>query len=606
MEIALPFIALAGAYVISNQSGNENSDEAQTARLEESVNNITQEEFTNMGKRDRLPNTDIPPQNYPVTNVNQLSDTVKKYPNPNTATDKYFNQNDFQENEVAGKPTSNVIQQVYSLTGNYLDTKEFKHNNMVPFNGGKVRGKVYNMNNAELFMDNMSGGGSQTIKKIEQAPLFAPQDNVQYPHGAPDMSDFYQSRVNPAMNMANVKPFESEQVGPGLDKGYTNQGSGGFNSGMEARNHWLPKTVDELRVATNPKLEYSLDNHQGPSYSHVQNPGVIGRVEKNNPDTFFINSQDRWLTTTGQEKGQTLRSIQEVGYTNRNDTTQDYVGAAGGQRNAGYTDSTHTPSRRQQLAAPDVHSSCAVGRGPSEDTENFLRSHTNYENNRSTMRQPDTMRSSFGGAIGAVIAPLMDAFKPTRKEEYVSNIRVYGTGGSSVESSYVSNPGDRTGTTIKETTLYEPNTFIGNQSSVSQVVNTYRPVANQRDTTNCSYIGNVNGASNEGVMLVDANYRQTNNDIKEPTLVNRTSQGNTQIFNQSMNVDIAKIDSDRDNTRMWVPSNMPRKPMFSENYGKLNGGQTYDVCKIGVDRIQPDLLNAFRENPYTHSLTDSV
>ena len=107
-------------------------------------------------------------------------------------------------------------------------------------------------------------------------------------------------------------------------------------------------------------------------------------------------------------------------------------------------------------------------------------------------------------------------------------------------------------------------------------------------------------------MLVDANYNQTNNDVKEPTLVNRTSQGNTQIFNQSMNVNIARLDSDRNNTRMWVPSSMPQRPITKEIYGKMNGGQTYDECKIGVDRIQPDLLTAFRENPYTHSLTDSA
>ena len=33
-------------------------------------------------------------------------------------------------------------------------------------------------------------------------------------------------------------------------------------------------------------------------------------VEKQKPDTYFINTQDRWLTTTGSEKGETLRPIQ--------------------------------------------------------------------------------------------------------------------------------------------------------------------------------------------------------------------------------------------------------------------------------------------------------
>ena len=99
-----------------------------------------------------------------------------------------------------------------------------------------------------------------------------------------------------------VKPFESIRVGPGLDKGYTADGSHGFNAGMESRDKWLPKTVDELRIATNPKQEYDLNGLQGPAQSQIKNVGIEGKMEKYRPDTFFINTQDRWLTTTGAEK----------------------------------------------------------------------------------------------------------------------------------------------------------------------------------------------------------------------------------------------------------------------------------------------------------------
>ena len=121
-----------------------------------------------------LPNTNIPPQNYPIMNNKELIDNVQEYPNPNTATDKYFNQNAYQQKEIDGTPISNNIQQLYSLTGNYMDTKMFTHNNMVPFNGGKPKGQIYNNNNAETILDNYVGNGSQIIKKIEQAPLFKP------------------------------------------------------------------------------------------------------------------------------------------------------------------------------------------------------------------------------------------------------------------------------------------------------------------------------------------------------------------------------------------------------------------------------------------------
>ena len=52
---------------------------------------------------------------------------------------------------------------------------------------------------------------------------------------------------------------------------------------------WLPKTVDQLRVETNPKLTFGLEGHQGPAQSVIKNLGVQGKMEKNQPDTYYIN-----------------------------------------------------------------------------------------------------------------------------------------------------------------------------------------------------------------------------------------------------------------------------------------------------------------------------
>ena len=156
MEFAIPFIALAGAYIISNQetNNNQNMDDYQKKRL---TDEIKREEFTNMGKKvNSLPNQYIPPQNYPVTNVAELVDTVREYPNPNTATDKYFNQDYYEKKVNKGENVGNEIQDIYSLSGNYLDTEQFKHNNMVPFYGGKIKGQIYNMNVNQTLLDNIN------------------------------------------------------------------------------------------------------------------------------------------------------------------------------------------------------------------------------------------------------------------------------------------------------------------------------------------------------------------------------------------------------------------------------------------------------------------
>ena len=601
MEIAIPLVALGGMYIISNQPSkncgpknrnsknlniqnqqqNQQQQNQQQQNQHQKINNNV-ENFTNMrqstgdlgvasnvwvnptanlsaANHNLLPNTDIPVQNYPTLNKNELKNNVYYYQNPNEASDKYFNQSVYENRVNNGLQVGSEIQNVYSLTGDYMKSDEFKHNNMIPFNGAKITNSVYDMNLAETILDNKIGTGSQMIRKVEQAPLFKPEGNINWAHGAPNNSDFYQSRVNPGMKINNVKPFDSEYVAPGLGQGYTTQGSGGFNSGMEARNSWLPKTVDELRVDTNPRLEYELVNHEGPANAYIKNLGMIGRVEKNLPDTFFINTQDRWLTTTGAEKGETLRPLQEMGIVKRADCETEYS------------------------------------------------SYKNYNNNRSSVRQVDSFRSGFSGAIGAVIAPLMDVLKPSRKDELVNNIRIYGDGGSTVPSNYVINKHDKTATTIKETTLYAPRFNINNQRDTSNYVNTYVPLdLTQRDTTGCSTLGFVGGMSTQqGEMLYDSNYAQTNNDIKSQTIYNRPNQGGTQMFNQHMNVTTTRDDADRYNNRIFTPASVIPLSSGKEQYGKLNTPQTYNE-NIGCERISPDLLDAFRQNPYTHSLSSAV
>jgi len=609
MEIAIPLIALGGMYVVSNQK-NKSCDDNENKSTNKNTRNqpLKKESFVNMGaKPNYLPNTNIPPQNFPVSNINQLVSTTQEYSNPNVATDKYFDQNVYENRVRHNESVGNNPQHIYSLTGNYLDSAQFKHNNMVPFNGGKVKGNTYHANTAETILDNMIGTGSQTIKKIEQAPLFKPQENMSWAYGMPNESDFFQSRQMPSSINNNVKPFDSVFVGPGLDKGYSVDGTGGYNSGMEARDKWLPYTVDQLRVATNPKLEYELINHEGPAESYIKNLGIQGRVEKQRPDTFFINTQDRWFTTTGATKGETLRPIQETGIIKRNDVLSNYRGPAGAtEMQAGYAPENFEPSKRIALPAMAVNHSTAVGKGPSNDGEQFIKSFTNYENNRTTTSQPDTLRSGFSRAVGAVIAPIMDILRPSRKEETVQNVRIFGEAGTTVPNGYVINMNDTTPTTIKETTLYSQSFNINNQTDGPYVNNYTSPDLTQRDTTSCDYIGSAGGAASQyGDRNYDADYRQHNNDIKSSTIGNRPNQGGTQIFNQQMHVNISRQDENKFDGRMGIPGNVVTATPSVTNYGSIRMPQYYNEC-INCDRIQPEILDAFRSNPYTFSLTSSV
>ena len=604
MELAIPLVALGGMYVISNQTQNKEG----LKRKLENFNNMgirtnLQEKTPESKFSNYLPNTNVSPQNYPIMNNKELIDTVQEYPNPNVATDKYFNQNVYEKKERSGFPISNNIEQFYSLTGDYMSTKMFTHNNMVPFDGGKPKGQIYNNNNAETILDNYVGNGSQVIKKIEQAPLFKPQENVQWTFGMPDMSDFYQSRQNPVNRNNIVKPFESIRVGPGLDKGYTADGSHGFNAGMEARDKWLPKTVDELRVATNPKQEYDLNGLQGPAQSGIKNVGIEGKVEKYRPDTYFINTQDRWLTTTGAEKAGQLVPDYIIKPSSRNETTTYQHGTPNAVlKTASYVPTQHEESKRTQLEGFDVGHSTATRSAPLQDkaAEKHHNSHTNYENNRSVNQQPQSFGSGFSKAVGAVIAPIMDILKPSRKEEYSCNMRIYGNIVGEVNGNYVLTPGDEPKTTIKETTLYQPNGYINSQKdNTGYLVNDQQPIANQRDTVNHDqYMGM---SSKHGNRQYDNVYRQTNNEAKEKSIAGRVNQGNSKNFNSQINVSMSRLDSDRNNNRLWAPSAVIPNGPSVQTYGKIAQVPQYnDQCQ-GCDRINPEILDSIKNNPYVFS-----
>jgi hypothetical protein len=627
MELAIPLLALGGLYVISNTDQNKNSKDTNTNKNSNKSNkqvtfskdSNVKESFNNMGIRTNLqesmpesrfsnylPNTSIPPQNYPIMNNNELIDTVHEYANPNVATDKYFNQNMYEQKERMGIPIDSNIQEFYSLTGNYMNTKEFEHNNMVPFNGKKPKGQNYNNNIAETILDNYVGNGSQTIKKIEQAPLFKPEDNVQWTYGMPDMTDFFQSRQNPVNKNNMVKPFESIHVGPGLNKGYSAEGSNGFNAGMESRDKWLPKTVDELRITTNPKQEYNLDGLQGPAQTLIKNVGIEGKIEKYRPDTFFINTQDRWLTTTGAEKAGQLIPEYIIKPSTRNETTTFQQGTPNATlKTASYVPIQYEESKRTQLESLNVgHSNTKSAPLQHEAQEQHVKSHTNYHNNRSTNVQQQTYGSGFSSAIGSVIAPIIDIFKPSKKEEYSCNMRVYGNLGSTIPNNYIGSENVNVPTTIRETTLFEPNTYIGNQKdNAGYLANEHQPVSNQRDSTNHNTL--MGATSKYGVRKYDSVYRQTNNETKEKTIVGRTNGGNAKHFNSQLNMSIAKNDCDRENNRLWVPQAVIQSSPSLQTFGKYNSpfpNENSQAC----DRMSGDILKAFKENPYTHSLSSAV
>ena len=606
-EIAIPLIALGSMYLMSNQDKKDNYSRE---------NYSMREGYTNMTNiKNELPNVNPhqPVLNYPITQP--VSDSnVNKYAKSTQPMDKYFSTKNYGKVEMDNATQYGVggsVQQNYSLTGKPIAIDKFKHNNMVPFFGAKVKGATANRDVNEGVLDNLMGVGSQQFKKQEQSPLFEPQSNLQYANGAPNMSDFMQSRVNPAMKMSNVKPWQEIHVAPGLDKGYTTQGGNGFNSGLEARDKWLPKTVNELRVDTNPKMTFGLLGHEGPGDSYVKNSPTIqtqGKVEKYLPDKYYASGPERWLTTTGIEKAQTARGIEVLQAVNRTTTTAEYFGNGHADTDAGYVKSEYEMARRPVLSATDIANPSAIGAYKATVADYGVQGYKSLPNNRSTTNGGNNF-GSINSMLKAVVSPLMDIMRPSRKENAIGNLRPYGnSNNTTVPNGVVFNPADRTKTTIREMTeanLDCNHLNIEGQSANAYLVSKQQPIRQERDTTNCLYSGTAGPASYGAIKSYEAEYNQHNNVNKTYKL--HPNPGGLPIFNQNENIVVDRIDSDRCNNRLWVSSSGPTAGITTtpsiESYGSIaHNRQMYDESKIGCERISPDILTAFKNNPYTQSL----
>ena len=590
-EVAIPVIALGSLYIASKNKKQH-----------------AQENFQNERKTTMLRPSDTKPQrNKKSTPVTGALNTSEVFHNPNQSSNKYYEKGNINEIQKIN-PRENVNTEFESLTGQSLDVANFKHNNMQPFFGSKVRGGTLDAHHDSI-LDNMLGSGSQQKTKEERAPLFKPTNDSKFINGAPNMSEFYLSRVNASHKQSNTKPWEEERVAPGLGKGFTTDGGDdGFNNGMALRETWAPKDVNELRVKNNPKQTFTLDGLEGPAGSKVHEMGKMGRVEKHTPDTFFINNKERWLLTGAGNSAPTRRSEQMHKDQNRSETSLEYTGISGNASNnsggasATYAPHTYLEGHKQQLGPQSVLGGISMSKNAGVSDTNGREGFNVLTNNRSSQKQPEST-GFMSGIMGSMMAPILDTMRPGRKENTLKNLRECGNVNGVGPASYVDNQKDSCPKTLREINGSKFHMNIQGQGGDAYHVTEHQKVFNQREKTNYSSFGNV-GGSQQGLAPMSNNsaMNQRDNPYKEATTYNRFEHGAESHFNNGINMSIDKNDNDRKNNRMFVPTDGP-----IANIGVDTMSHTTKIPQLGgmgsnSTRMDGDLLNAFKKNPYTHSL----
>jgi len=199
-------------------------------------------------------------------------------------------------------PMENVPRQmgeqyVESMTGNSVPVEQFKHNNMQPYFRGEVKQNIDPFAGSS-YLENSTGRGERFKNKQEVECFFQPVENMGNVCGMKNSVDYYMKHIEAPIRRNNDFPIEQVRVGPGLNMGFNNVSEGGFQQ-SRTLDYAREKTVDELRPLSRPKVSYEIP-FQGPQKSQTGGSrGLQAEVAKQRPDTFFEQTEDQWLKTTG-------------------------------------------------------------------------------------------------------------------------------------------------------------------------------------------------------------------------------------------------------------------------------------------------------------------
>jgi len=191
---------------------------------------------------------------------------------------------DFFQNQIAYDEQWSYVGEKMTYP---LDRDELRHLELVP--DGSDYSKKYHDSEYknELYTGNLK---STWMPKRVIEPLFRPmpfdhQKKVVLPEKAKERtasSRYYQNTMTP------------ENVGPGLNLGYTGNPQHGFHDAYRV----MPKTVDELRPENRPKISYTHPVNQG--MKGVNRP-VAGKVASYRPPRFSENKVEDILPTSSTQ-----------------------------------------------------------------------------------------------------------------------------------------------------------------------------------------------------------------------------------------------------------------------------------------------------------------
>jgi len=236
------------------------------------------------------------------------------------------------ERDLALKGNYSSFENNDDMTYGIVDEKNLVHNNMVPnFRSKTGMGYEYNtdvqkrLNDTKQRTMELFTGSTKALEyrpKTERRPLFNPQVGLTWIYGTPNFTNYMESRYIPSKERRNELIHQPVRTTPGLNLGYNEISTQGFNDTYRV----LPLTVDELRVATNPKISYGQ-----PIIPGMKGEGrrsIIPNVAKHRPIKFKEQDPRDFVKSLGYYRAPRIVGNYDAPSTGRQQTTKAWYGPA--------------------------------------------------------------------------------------------------------------------------------------------------------------------------------------------------------------------------------------------------------------------------------------
>jgi len=312
-----------------------------------------------------------------------------------------------------------------NLSGMKMEKSDYIHNNMVPFLKGNVTQNV-DVERMSNYTDRMSGNDSLYMKKTEVPCLFKPSINDQVcSRGMRNNDEFLKSRVVDPLSRNNEFPIQQIRVGPGLNRGFSSAGIGGFQQ-TDALRYAAPPDLQANKPKTDQTSKTFQIPFQGPKTNSVTKRSMTENVVKNLPERTFEQNKENFFVTTGAYTKPTERSNQNIKQTNAPLGHIEYTGVA--------KDTVNLQNTNDDYGKANV---------------------VVYDNERNNY-ETKTVVTNLTSLVNAVVSPLVDTMKNSIKEYLIDAPRQEGMMNPQMPQAVtVHDPNDITRTTIKETTIHD-------------------------------------------------------------------------------------------------------------------------------------------------------